>query len=384
MTDSPTSRRPATRSSRSRGWSSASATWSPSTVSTSRVERGTVFGLLGPNGAGKTTAVRILTTILSLDAGSARVLGIDVDQDPQAVRERIGLAGQYAAVDENLTGRENLRMVGQLTHLPKVDLRRGPTSCSSAFGLTDAGRPSGPHLLRRHASPARPRRRPRAPPTGAVPRRAHHRPRPGQPQRPVGGHPGAGGRRHDRAAHHPVPGGGRPAGRPHRRDRRRPQDRRGHVGRAEGHDGRHHRRDRRWPTRRQAAAAQGLLAPVGTVEVDATATRSRSTSATGPGACSTWPASSSRPSSCPTRSPSASPRSTTCSSASPATRDRRPTDLRRRRPDDRRPSTRRGGAAMTATQLTLADVAAGRRARRAPQPVRVGGARLAARSPGAT
>ncbi|MGZ4710393.1 MAG: ATP-binding cassette domain-containing protein, partial [Acidimicrobiales bacterium] len=83
------------------------------------VERGTVFGLLGPNGAGKTTAVRILTTILSPDGGHARVLGIDVERDPQAVRERIGLAGQYAAVDENLTGRENLRLIGQLTHLPK-------------------------------------------------------------------------------------------------------------------------------------------------------------------------------------------------------------------------------------------------------------------------
>src|SRR5437763_10616415 len=70
------------------------------------VPTGTVFGLLGPNGAGKTTAVRILTTILNADGGEARVLGLDVAREPEAVRSVIGLAGQYAAVDEHLTGRE--------------------------------------------------------------------------------------------------------------------------------------------------------------------------------------------------------------------------------------------------------------------------------------
>ncbi|HEV8064267.1 MAG TPA: ATP-binding cassette domain-containing protein, partial [Acidimicrobiales bacterium] len=83
------------------------------------VEPGTVFGLLGPNGAGKTTAVRILTTILRPDAGTATVFGHDVAREPDAVRRSIGLAGQYAAVDENLTGLENLRMIGQLTHLAR-------------------------------------------------------------------------------------------------------------------------------------------------------------------------------------------------------------------------------------------------------------------------
>src|SRR5438045_609775 len=83
------------------------------------VPTGTVLGLLGPNGAGKTTSVRVLTTILRPDSGRAEVLGIDVTRNPQAVRERIGLAGQYAAVDENLTGRENMRMVGLLSHLSK-------------------------------------------------------------------------------------------------------------------------------------------------------------------------------------------------------------------------------------------------------------------------
>src|SRR5215208_6900255 len=75
---------------------------------------GTVFGLLGPNGAGKTTTVRVLTTLLKPDEGSARVAGLDVVKDAHALRERIGLAGQYAAIDDNLTGIENLVMVGRL------------------------------------------------------------------------------------------------------------------------------------------------------------------------------------------------------------------------------------------------------------------------------
>src|ERR1700730_3342151 len=82
-------------------------------------EAGSVLGLLGPNGAGKTTAVRILTTILQPDAGQASVLGLDVVRKAGEVRAVIGLAGQYAAVDQNLTGRENLRLIGQLTHQPR-------------------------------------------------------------------------------------------------------------------------------------------------------------------------------------------------------------------------------------------------------------------------
>ncbi|HEX6422309.1 MAG TPA: ATP-binding cassette domain-containing protein [Acidimicrobiales bacterium] len=103
-----------------------------------QVAPGTVLGLLGPNGAGKTTAVRILTTILRPDGGRAEVLGIDVTRDPQAVRESIGLAGQYAAVDENLTGRENLRLVGRLTHLPRADGRARADELLDRFGLTEA------------------------------------------------------------------------------------------------------------------------------------------------------------------------------------------------------------------------------------------------------
>jgi ABC-2 type transport system ATP-binding protein len=102
------------------------------------VPAGTVLGLLGPNGAGKTTAVRILTTILRPDAGRASVLGIDVTRDPQAVRRRIGLAGQYAAVDEHLTGHENLRLVGRLTHLPARTVRERADELLAQFDLVDA------------------------------------------------------------------------------------------------------------------------------------------------------------------------------------------------------------------------------------------------------
>src|SRR5436853_7756681 len=86
------------------------------------VEQGTIFGLLGPNGAGKTTAVRILATVLRPDGGRAEVLGHDVVRQADAVRRRIGLAGQSAAVDPNLTGRENLRMIGILAQLRRGDI----------------------------------------------------------------------------------------------------------------------------------------------------------------------------------------------------------------------------------------------------------------------
>jgi ABC-2 type transport system ATP-binding protein len=102
-------------------------------------EPGIVLGLLGPNGAGKTTAVRILTTLLEPDGGTARVAGFDVVREPGRVRERIGLAGQYAAVDENLTGFENLEMVGRLYHMPRHEARARADELLGEFGLTDAG-----------------------------------------------------------------------------------------------------------------------------------------------------------------------------------------------------------------------------------------------------
>ncbi len=103
-----------------------------------QVPHGTVLGLLGPNGAGKTTAVRILTTNLRPTRGRARVLGIDVTENPQAVREQIGLAGQAAAVDDNLTGRENLRLIGYLTHQPRKGVSSRADQLLEQFGLTDA------------------------------------------------------------------------------------------------------------------------------------------------------------------------------------------------------------------------------------------------------
>lgn len=107
------------------------------------VAQGTVLGLLGPNGAGKTTTVRVLTTTLVPDSGWARVNGLDVVKDANRVRSSIGLAGQYAAVDENLTGRENLRMVGQLFQLSRKDASRVADELLEHFNLTEAAnRPS--------------------------------------------------------------------------------------------------------------------------------------------------------------------------------------------------------------------------------------------------
>ena len=104
-----------------------------------RVETGSVFGLLGPNGAGKTTAIRILTTLLAPDEGSARVAGFDVVRDASKVRQHIGLAGQYAAVDENLTGFENLEMVGRLYHLGRGRSRERARELLASFDLSEAG-----------------------------------------------------------------------------------------------------------------------------------------------------------------------------------------------------------------------------------------------------
>jgi ABC-2 type transport system ATP-binding protein len=101
---------------------------------------GTVLGLLGPNGAGKTTAVRILATLLNPDGGRATVAGLDVVRDAAALRAKIGLAGQYAAVDENLTGFENLEMVGQLYHLPRREARARADELLERFDLVEAAK----------------------------------------------------------------------------------------------------------------------------------------------------------------------------------------------------------------------------------------------------
>jgi ABC-2 type transport system ATP-binding protein len=102
--------------------------------------QGSVLGLLGPNGAGKTTAVRILATLMKPDAGHARIAGYDVVKDAAKLRAHIGLAGQYAAVDENLTGFENLEMVGRLYHMGKAEARTRANELLERFDLMDAAK----------------------------------------------------------------------------------------------------------------------------------------------------------------------------------------------------------------------------------------------------
>jgi ABC-2 type transport system ATP-binding protein len=104
------------------------------------VRRGAIYGLLGPNGAGKTTIVRVLATLLKPDAGSARVLGLDVVENADAVRRRISLTGQFASVDEDLTGHENLVLLGRLLGFPRRQAIARSGELLSAFGLADASR----------------------------------------------------------------------------------------------------------------------------------------------------------------------------------------------------------------------------------------------------
>ena len=104
------------------------------------VRRGSVMGILGPNGAGKTTTVRILSTLLKPDGGRALVNGYDVMREPDKVRSSIGLTGQYAAVDENLTGAENLKLVGRLTHLEPDVLSRRIGELLESFELSEVSK----------------------------------------------------------------------------------------------------------------------------------------------------------------------------------------------------------------------------------------------------
>jgi ABC-2 type transport system ATP-binding protein len=104
------------------------------------IRKGSVYGLLGPNGAGKTTAIRVLATLLKPDGGTATVLGFDVVRDAKAVREKVSLTGQYASVDEDLTGLENLILVGRLLGLSWRDARKRAGELLEAFGLADAAK----------------------------------------------------------------------------------------------------------------------------------------------------------------------------------------------------------------------------------------------------
>jgi ABC-2 type transport system ATP-binding protein len=103
-----------------------------------RIRQGSVYGMLGPNGAGKTTTIRILATLLKPDAGSATVLGHDVEREARTVRQKVSLTGQYASVDEDLTGHENLVLVGRLLGLPWRGARQRASELLEAFGLADA------------------------------------------------------------------------------------------------------------------------------------------------------------------------------------------------------------------------------------------------------
>ena len=297
------------------------------------VAEGTVFGLLGPNGSGKTTAVRILTTILRADGGRARVLGHDVAKKAGLVRSLIGLAGQYAAVDENLTGRENLEMVGNLNHLRRSTVAGRAQELLVQFDLADAG----DRTLKTYSGGMRRRLDLAAAlvarPIGALPRRAHHRARPAEPQRPVGGDRAAGRGRDHRPAHHPVPRGGGPAGR--------------HPGRSSTTAG---SSPKGTPTQLKAdLGATVLEVGLGTLDDAApdrrncwralgshtsrrsTAPWSRSRWTTVPKR--PWPASarSTRRGSSPPRSPCASRASTTSSWPSPAAAPRTKTDTEARR-----------------------------------------------------
>ena len=116
------------------------------------VRRGSVYGVLGPNGAGKTTTIRMLATLIAPDAGSARVLGHDVVREADAVRDVISLTGQLASVDEDLSGRENLILLGRLLGLRRADAKLRAGELLEAFGLADAAEQARQALLRRHAA----------------------------------------------------------------------------------------------------------------------------------------------------------------------------------------------------------------------------------------
>ncbi|HEY5117482.1 MAG TPA: ATP-binding cassette domain-containing protein [Nakamurella sp.] len=173
------------------------------------VTEGTVLGVLGPNGAGKTTAVRVLATLLQADSGRATIDGYDVVKDAAAVRRTIGLTGQYASVDEDLTGTQNLVLIGQLLNLSTRDARARAAELLDWFGLADAAQRRAKTFsggVRRRLDLAASLVGPAA---GDLPRRADHRAGPGQAGRHVGGGPAARHGRLDRVADHAVPRRGR-------------------------------------------------------------------------------------------------------------------------------------------------------------------------------
>ena len=139
------------------------------------VRQGEIFGVLGPNGAGKTTMLRMLATLLPIDAGQARIFGVDVAREPHRVRQLVGVTGQYASVDEDLTATENLRLFGRLQGLPLARARATAAELLVQFGLGGGGEQADVPVLRRHAPPARPRGQPDHQAAADLPRRADDR-----------------------------------------------------------------------------------------------------------------------------------------------------------------------------------------------------------------
>ena len=216
------------------------------------VPTGAIYGVLGPNGAGKTTTIRMLATLIAPDAGSARVLGHDIVSEADTVRELVSLTGQLASVDEELTGRENLVLLGRLLGYSPAGRPQPGGRAARGVRHRRRRREAGEVLLGRHAPAARHRGQHRGHPAADVPRRADHRARPALAQPGVGDRPGAGRRGDDDPALHAVPRGGRPARRRHRRDRPRPGHRRGHARAPQGVGG---RRGPAGPAGRRRAAA---------------------------------------------------------------------------------------------------------------------------------
>ena len=197
------------------------------------VPTGSVLGLLGPNGAGKTTTIRMVTTLTTPDSGTVRVFGRDVARDADSVRARLSVTGQFASVDDDLTGWENLVLQARLRGLRGRAVGRARRRAARRL-RPRRRRPSGRvDLLRRHATSARHRRRVGRHPGPARARRADDRARPAQPRLRLGHHPCRGRGRHDGPVDDPVPRRGRPALRPDRGHRPRPPRRGGHPGRAQ-------------------------------------------------------------------------------------------------------------------------------------------------------
>ena len=301
------------------------------------VRRGAVYGVLGPNGAGKTTTIRMLATLLHPDAGTARVLGHDIVREAAAVRGRMSLTGQFASVDEELNGRENLQLLGRLLGLGK---RADGAGRRAARRLRPhrRRRQARARLLGRHAAAARHRGRHRRHARPALPRRADDRPRPAEPQPGVGHRARPRVRGGDRAADDAVPRRGRPA-------RRAAGDHRPGRVIAEGTRGDSRRpsapgrctcgvRDPTSATRRRRVLGESLGPDVAT-ESDPAALRPPTSTPTAP-----RPAGRAAAARIPSpSSPSASPAWTRCSSPSPDTPPRVGPAGGGRRHDDDRPPT---------------------------------------------